>query len=264
MSRETFVAVAIAVVMLIAGGFAIYVSQINTLPDSSFALFDEVPAPTVSDTVLVVTPHQDDETIGAGGYITRAVNVGATVKVIVATDGNKHGLEKERNQEELNASAVLGVKPANITFYGYPDGDLSGNQTAFDARLQADIAALHPTVVITTLPEDTHPDHAAAGNAVIAAYHALNQSFTPEFFLVHYHRYPRPIGYDPTAHLLPPIDLLTPTYDWRVLSLTSSEQATKAAAINNYKTQLTITNPVLTQLIRSFERQNELFATIKN
>lgn len=263
MSGKTIVTTLLILVMLIGGALAIYVSQFNTLPDSSYTLFDEIASPTSTDRILVVTPHQDDETIGAGAYIYRATKVGAQVEVILATDGNKHGLKDIRNQEEINASATLGVAVKNIIFYDYPDGGLESNQQVFEQRLEKDIATFHPTVVITTLPEDIHSDHAAAGAAVKAAYGQSGKSFTPEFFLVHYHRYPRPIGYYPSAHLLPPLDLVNVTYEWKVMTLTDNEITQKQQAISSYKTQLSPKNPVLTQLIHSFERQNELFATYR-
>ncbi len=261
MKKKRILWITIGIIVLTAVGFGIYTSTIDSLPDSSYALFDKVALPKATDRIMVVSPHQDDEVIGAGIYINEAIKAGAQMEIVFATDGNKHGLKDTRNQEAMKADAVLGVPESDITFFGFPDGDLSGHQTEFNARLADQIQSFKPTTVITTMVQDIHPDHSACGVAVEAAA-KTNTSFDPLYFLVHYHRYPRPIGYEPEDHLLPPISLLS-AYDWQTLPLTSSQISLEKSAIDQYKSQTTAINPVLTQLVYSFDRQNELFASPK-
>lgn len=100
-----------------------------------------VPSPTAADRVLVVAPHCDDETLGAGGTLFSSVRAGAAVKVVLITngDGFHYGAERlfhekrvspldymnmglDRQRETLAALSVLGVPQSAVSFLGYPDG----------------------------------------------------------------------------------------------------------------------------------------------
>ena len=91
------------------------------------------------DRILVFAPHPDDETIGTGGLIQKALEAGAKVKVVCYTNGDNNELafivyEKRltfrkreflhmgevRSKETIAAMGSLGVSPDNITFLGYP------------------------------------------------------------------------------------------------------------------------------------------------
>jgi len=92
---------------------------------------------------LVVAPHCDDETLGAGGLIHQAVRAGARVRVVFLTNGDGFPLAVsrqyrklrpsrrnyvrfacERQAEALAALAELGVPRERVTFLGYPDRGL--------------------------------------------------------------------------------------------------------------------------------------------
>jgi len=94
--------------------------------------------------VLVLAPHSDDETLGAGGFIAEAVRHGDEVRVVVATngDGFRYAVEDEyhhlrltpaqyiqfgyvRQKETLAALALLGVPADKVSFLGYPDRGLA-------------------------------------------------------------------------------------------------------------------------------------------
>jgi LmbE family N-acetylglucosaminyl deacetylase len=93
-----------------------------------------------NDRVLVFAPHPDDEVLGAGGVIQRAVAMNLPVKVVFLTYGDsnqwsfllyrKHpvvwpaaveNMGLVRHDEAINASRILGVGPENLIFLGYPD-----------------------------------------------------------------------------------------------------------------------------------------------
>jgi LmbE family N-acetylglucosaminyl deacetylase len=93
--------------------------------------------------LLVVSPHPDDETLGAGGLIQRVLRSGGEVKVVFMTsgDGYPEGVEMEdriahptahdyreygtlRQQEALQVLVTLGMKERNVIFLGFPDGGL--------------------------------------------------------------------------------------------------------------------------------------------
>lgn len=99
---------------------------------------------TVSDRLLVVAPHPDDETLGAGGLIQSALEAHAAVKVVVVTNGDgstpaaakvthsifvrapeRIRLGTIRQGESLAALALLGLGKEHVEFLGYPDKGLT-------------------------------------------------------------------------------------------------------------------------------------------
>jgi LmbE family N-acetylglucosaminyl deacetylase len=90
--------------------------------------------------LLVLAPHCDDETLGSAGLIQQALQRGARVRVVLATNGDgfmfatmeefrrlypRHEdfvrMGAVRQQESLTALSLLGVAPEQVSFLGYPD-----------------------------------------------------------------------------------------------------------------------------------------------
>ena len=122
--------------------------------------------------ILIVAPHPDDETLGCGGLIARAVDAGRTVGVAILTDGGASHpgsarappwrLARLRRREARSALHHLtggSVKPA---FFEAPDGRLGGAVGAAEDWL-AQIDLGQPTAAIfAPWTADSHPDHKAA------------------------------------------------------------------------------------------------------
>jgi LmbE family N-acetylglucosaminyl deacetylase len=307
------------------------------------------PAPSIkaSDRVLVVSPHCDDETLGAGGTMAAARKLGAAVRVVFLTNGdgsrstqmvaqaqefeheikalahpagwrtllsarrgprsNQSNLFQNiatmRQREALRACQTLGVNGNNVTFLGYPDGGLrtmweqnwSPSQPYFSrytrtsqspytnsftphakysgAQVVADLEKImrtyKPTVVLTTHPEDTHPDHWSAYSYTNAALEALRLSSDKpmaamarrarlQTFLVHHGIWPAPHGYQPNAELAPPASLEKTGTHWMFEPLSVVNRDSKKAALECYASQLVWTPHYL----RSFIRKNELFGQV--
>ncbi len=92
------------------------------------------------DRILVLAPHPDDESIGCGGMIQQAVDLGLPVRVVYLTNGDANewsftlysrrpellpgqveAMGQVRQNEALAATKILGLQPAQVTFLGYPD-----------------------------------------------------------------------------------------------------------------------------------------------
>jgi len=92
------------------------------------------------DRILVLAPHPDDEVLGAGGIIQKAVSMKLPVKIVYFTYGDsnqwsfllyrKHpvimpgaveSMGLVRRDEAMAASSILGVESKNLIFLGYPD-----------------------------------------------------------------------------------------------------------------------------------------------
>ncbi|MCX6339500.1 MAG: PIG-L family deacetylase [Candidatus Aureabacteria bacterium] len=99
-------------------------------------------AVAVPSRILILAPHEDDETLGCGGLIQQAVAVGAAVRVVYLTSGDHNQLAfmvyrmrpwlsprvnrnmgEIRIHEAIEAMAFLGVPVQQLVFLGYPDHD---------------------------------------------------------------------------------------------------------------------------------------------
>jgi LmbE family N-acetylglucosaminyl deacetylase len=84
-------------------------------------------------TVLVVTPHPDDETFSSGGLLSMLAANGNNVQIVIYTTDNagsndptmtKERLAQIRRREEEDACAILGIPKDHITWLGHDDGML--------------------------------------------------------------------------------------------------------------------------------------------
>ncbi|MCX5709315.1 MAG: PIG-L family deacetylase [Candidatus Omnitrophica bacterium] len=130
----------------ILAGFFI---SVTVLTSRVFAEVNDIPAlePFVKgERVLILAPHPDDEDIGCGGVIQRALKAGAQVKVTYLTCGDNNifsiifynkpfflfrllflrnkdfvDLGHQRVHEAINAMKILGLNEKDLIFLGYPD-----------------------------------------------------------------------------------------------------------------------------------------------
>lgn len=102
-----------------------------------------IPAIDSHTSLLVVSPHPDDETLCCAGVIQRVLAAGGRASVVWLTSGDGSELDslfierslrvrpgkmrdlaRKRMREARAAAAVLGVPPGRLFFLGYPDGGL--------------------------------------------------------------------------------------------------------------------------------------------
>lgn len=132
--------------------------------------------------IVVVAPHQDDESLGCGGLIRAATMAGLPVEVVFTSDGaGSHPgsvrfpaarLRELREQEALAALAILGVVEAAVTFLRLPDTAVPTSGPAFDAgvaRIEAAVRAIAAGTIFVTWRHDPHCDHAASAIMAEAA-----------------------------------------------------------------------------------------------
>ena len=138
-----------------------------------------------SDRLLILAPHPDDESIATGGLIQIARGVGASVRVIVLTDGDNNPwpqrwIEKRwridaaararwgarRRDEARAAMRVLGLEDDASAFLGLPDLGLTQllmrNDPHAMQKLRDVLEEFRPTILILPAASDRHPDHSAA------------------------------------------------------------------------------------------------------
>jgi LmbE family N-acetylglucosaminyl deacetylase len=130
---------------------------------------------TAGGSFVILSPHPDDETLGAGGLIADACASGQAVDVVVVTDGaGSHPRSKQyprkrlvdlRYSEVHQAGAALGLQPDRVTFLGLPDtmAPSSGPEFAAAADAIGDVVRRSgASSLLVTWEEDPHCDHEAS------------------------------------------------------------------------------------------------------
>lgn len=197
-----------------------------------------------------------------------------------------------RQRETLEALGVLGIPKEHVFFLGYPDRGLEplfhehwspdvpylsrftrmeftpaasfrpgspycGVNVAFD--LEEILRAVRPTIVLTSSPFDTHPDHRAAYNFTMYALERLRyedpffENTRVFWYLVHWSLWPHGSMTGAGVKLLPPRELCVPTIRWQYYFLAKDAIFAKAQAVRKYRSQSAGGYPL------SFVRANELF-----
>ena len=139
---------------------------------------------------IIFSPHQDDETLGCGGTIIKKREAGAQVKIAFMTDGSQSHhhwmgeskLRSLRVTEAINAAGTLKVAPEDVVFLGFRDGELSDWATEAIANAKELVKIHQPQQVFIPYVRETHPDHLATNQIVLAAL----KDYTPEVAVYEY------------------------------------------------------------------------------
>lgn len=128
----------------------------------------------ISDTVLVVAAHPDDEVLGCGATLARHAAAGDRVHVLILADGvgaRQDGpgeAAAARMQAARDAAACLGVEPPRLL--DLPDNRLDSLPLLdIVQRVEAVVAELRPRVLYTHHAGDLNIDHRIAHQAVMTA-----------------------------------------------------------------------------------------------
>ncbi len=151
-------------------------------------------------TVMVFTPHPDDDLFGCGGTLALLARNGNKIVIVIYTNDNKGSFDLEmtserlariRKAEEEAACAVLGIPKENIHWMGYDDGELEyAEPKALCGQATKLIRRYHPDVVFSIDPGEWYDrwhktDHRmAAFNTADAIRAAEFHLYYPEHLLV--------------------------------------------------------------------------------
>ncbi len=123
------------------------------------------------DRLAVVVAHPDDETIGAGGQLSRF----AHATLIHVTDGaprrhpDRARYAMLRRRELETAMAMVGIPAQACIELGVTDQEAALHLTSLAQRLAAILAVRNIDIVLTHPYEGGHPDHDATAFAVHGA-----------------------------------------------------------------------------------------------
>ncbi len=143
--------------------------------------------------VLVTAAHPDDPEFSCAATVAKWAAMGRDVTYLILTSGDKGShdptirpgqIAAEREAEQRAAAAVLGVK--EVLYLNYADGVLE-NTLELRRRLSLVIRELRPDLILAIDPwrhYQLHPDHRAAGQAVLdALWSAREWNIFPEQLL---------------------------------------------------------------------------------
>lgn len=139
-------------------------------------------------TILIFSPHFDDESIGCGGAIARHVAEGGNAAVVFMTRGDTGNTtpgkeitpeqnEKMRKREADEALKVLGVQARD--YLDLPDGFLQWSPEAVK-KAAAMIRKHRPDIIYAPHAQDVHNDHKATWQIVFDAIPRAAWSAFPE------------------------------------------------------------------------------------
>ncbi len=134
----------LAPALLVGGASAAFYLRLHRESEmASIARLPLLATPHTGQRILVIAPHCDDETLGAGSLIAEARRNGVPVTIAFLTNGDGFHAAASRTLHEVNltpsdyvrfaekrqveateALGELGVTPRNIQFLGYPDRGL--------------------------------------------------------------------------------------------------------------------------------------------
>jgi len=201
--------------------------------------------------VVVLAPHPDDETLGAGGLIAGAAEIGIDVVIVSLTDGEAAFVEVglgERRHAEL-CDAVCRLVPGggvSIVRCELPDGSLADCKDTIAAIINDHVRS--GDLVLAPLHCDGHPDHDAVGQVAAAIDVPDVDVCLYPIWAWHWHQ--------PTVSVI--------AVSGRRSPMTATAAAAKAAALLCYGSQTTGDAPILpTHFTGRFESPYELVVSVR-
>lgn len=261
------------------------------------------------DRILILAPHPDDEVLGCGGIIQKAVELGIPIKVVFLTYGDnnqwsfmiyrKHpvimpkaaqSMGMIRHDEAIDADKMLGLKPEQLLFLGYPDfrtlniwdaywGDAGPGKSMLTEvqavpydnayrpgalykgdeilkDLKSILQEFNPTKIFLSHPGDFNPDHRALYLFTSIALWDLESVMQPEIYpyLIHYKNWPKSRGLKMSELLSPPV-IFAQEINWKKFVMPSKVVENNMQAIKKHKSQYESS----AKYLDSFIRADELF-----
>lgn len=123
--------------------------------------------------ILLVAAHPDDELLGCGGTIAKAVKMGDQIKTVILGEGmlsRKHATDSltKLRDDSKKANHILGVD--SVTFYQLPDNAFDTIPLLSIVRIvEREVEEFTPEVIFTHYGHDLNIDHRRTFEAVLTA-----------------------------------------------------------------------------------------------
>jgi len=105
--------------------------------------------------ILVIAPHPDDDILGAGGTLMKAVDSGAKVDILYIANGNSQRAELIKDETRAVCRSI------NTTphFLDFQNGRIPLHDDQTNGRILSLIRELAPDAIFITFLADDHDDH---------------------------------------------------------------------------------------------------------
>lgn len=127
----------------------------------------------MTDSVLVIAAHPDDEALGCAGTMAKHIDEGDTVNVAFMTNGtdarDNGGPAAQRRQEAARAACdVIGV--SEIEQFAFPDNAMDSVPLLdINKAVETVINKFQPSIIYTHFGADLNIDHRITNQATITA-----------------------------------------------------------------------------------------------
>ncbi len=118
-------------------------------------------------TVAFIAAHYDDLEINAGGTIKKLSMAGNKLKIVTVSSSEKGGDTEIRKKEFEESLGYLIQESDEVIHLNYPDTELFKNIDKIIFDLERYLVGVD--IIITHHPFDSHQDHVAVSQSVIAA-----------------------------------------------------------------------------------------------
>ena len=143
-------------------------------------------------TILLFTPHPDDDVFGAGGTIALLNRNHNTVYIVVYTNDDKGSYDPDMNSQRLArirraeqevSEGMLGTPKENIIWMGYDDGMLEyASQPKLTEEATAIIRRIRPDVLLSVDPGEWYERWHKSDHRM-AAFNTIDAVRAAEFWL---------------------------------------------------------------------------------
>lgn len=153
----------------------------------------------------VFAPHPDDETLACGGTVIKKSRAGASVSLVVMTDGrgshralmDEDRLGEVRAREAEAAAARLGIAPGRVHLLGFPDRGLGDHFGEAVGRVLGIMERESPSELYVPYLHEAPSDHIETRRVALEAARSAPGAVTvyeyPVWFWHHWPWVPHPL-----------------------------------------------------------------------
>jgi len=117
----------------------------------------------VGDSLLVIAPHPDDESLGCGGLMSRLAHLGTDCHVLIATGSvTSHGFDNWKSHQcsEAIGGMIDALQSKSVTGLGYESSKLEMlPMLSLIDSFRSVLEAVRPSTVCLPWNGDAHSDH---------------------------------------------------------------------------------------------------------
>lgn len=140
---------------------------------------------SISENVLIVAPHPDDEVLGCGGIIKKMTLKHINVYILIMSRGKKELYPEEKilnvRKEAIAAHKLLGVKETRFLDFSAPELDIVST-SKLAAAIFNSIMEIKPFSLFLPHRGDIHSDHKAVFDAGLVAARPVGGNCVKEIF----------------------------------------------------------------------------------